>query len=199
MTLSLATAPTAQPLTLTETKAHLRVDTTDEDALIDRLIAVAVADIDGADGWLNRAIMTQTWDLWLDGFPSAGKRQIGVPLPTLQSVTSIIYIDIEGVTQTLATSVYDVFGVGGTQPARIAEAHGQSWPSTRRQSDAVTVRFVAGYGDATTDVPEDIRHALLLMVGHLYEHREAVAERAMHGVPMAAGALLGKHRVWGFE
>ena len=199
MTLSLVAAPTVQPLTLDETKAHLRVDTTDEDALIDRLIAAAVADIDGADGWLNRAIMTQTWDLSLDGFPNAGKRQIRVPLPPLQSVSSITYIDTEGATQTLATSVYDVFGIGGSQPAQIAEAHGESWPSTRQQPDAVTVRFVAGYGGAAADVPQDIRHALLLIIGHWYARREeTITGTIITKVPMAAGALLGKHRVWGF-
>ena len=198
-TLKLQTAPAELPLSLAETKAHLRVDDTSSDDLISRLIGAAVSHVDGAEGWLGRALISQTWELALDAFPTTEKREIVVPLPPLQSITSITYVDTNGATQTLSTDVYDLVGDGGKQPARIVEAHGETWPSTRSQREAVTVRFVAGYGDTASDVPEAIRHGLLLMIGHLYEHREdVIAGVSVAEVPMASQWLLMPFRVWGF-
>lgn len=192
MPLSLVTPPAVEPVTLTEAKAHLRRDDTADDTLIATLITAARQNLDGRDGWLGRALVTQTWDLTIDGaFPD----EIAVPLPPLQSVTSVTYVDTDGATQTLATDQYRV--LTDRAPAMIVPAHGVTWPSTRDQKAAVTVRFVAGYGDAD-DVPAPIKAAMLLHIGTMYRDRESVnIGNIVNDLPTYA-ALLAPYRVWSF-
>ena len=51
-----------------------------------------------------------------------------------------------------------------------------------------------GYGDATTDVPETIRHAMMLMVGHWYDNREQTGFDELSNIPFGYEALLNMHR-----
>lgn len=180
-------APAAEPLTLAEAKAHLRVDSTSEDALITTLITVARQ---SAETFTRRALITQTWALKFDAFPD----EITVPLPPLQSVTSIGYVDSDGAAQTLATSGYQVNT--DTQPGRIKPAYGARWPATRADTyGAVTVTFVAGYGAAGSAVPEPIRQAMLMQIGHMFERREtSIAGTIIAQVPMATEWLLWPYR-----
>ena len=165
---ALVTAAVAEPISVIEAKDHLRVTDGAEDALITALITAARQSIEGRFGSLQRALMTQTWDWFLDGFPS-GDAPMQVPFPPLQSVTSITYVDDAGATQTWSSAKYSV----NTKSliGLIAPAYGESYPSTRAIMNAVTVRFVAGFG-AGVDVPMPIKQAMLLQVGHMYEQRE---------------------------
>lgn len=190
MPLILVTAPAAEPITLTEAKAHLRVTGTDEDTLIAALIAAARQNLDGRDGWLGRSLMPQTWELRLYAFPAS----ITIPLPPLQSVDSIKYIDLDGDEQTLDPALYQV--VAG-EPARIVPAYGQTWPSTRCQPEAVRVRFTAGYADAAS-VPAPIKAAILLNVGTLYRDRETVNIGNIVAELPTVSLLLSPFRVWTF-
>jgi uncharacterized phiE125 gp8 family phage protein len=115
----------------------------------------------------NRAFITQTWDLYLDGFPAGN--QIEIPLPPLQSVTWLKYKDAAGILQTWDASNYIVDAV--SEPGRIVLANGKSWPATYEEIQAVQIRFVCGYGDSAADVPEEARQAILLKIADLYEHR----------------------------
>lgn len=197
MSLALVTAPAAEPLTRTEAKTHLRVDTsfTADDTLIDALITTARQHV---ENHTRRALVTQTWDLFLDGFPSSN--EICVPLPALQSVTSLKYTDSAGAVTTWSTANYIVDTAHA--PGRIVPAYGVYWPVfTPSPSNPVAVRFVAGYGAAAA-VPEAIKAALKLLIGHWYENREAVTgisnSTALAPVPLAVEALLAPYRVWGF-
>lgn len=167
MALTLVSAPRADPVSLADIKAHLKIDTALEDALLLRYLQAAMGRLEGRDGWLNRAFITQEWDWTLDTFPAGAF--LAVPLPPLQSVTSIQYIDTNGIVQTLPPTDYTVDT--RNQPGWIAPAYGVSFPSTRAVFNAVTIRFVAGYGDGPDSVPEPIRIALLGMVADVYEHR----------------------------
>lgn len=190
MSLALFTAPGTEPVTLIEAKAHLRVDSADDDTLINALIAAARQHIDGRDGWLGRALMTQTWDYTLDAFPSDDF--IGLPLAPVQSITSIAYTDTDGASQTFSSGDY-ALGADLDWSPRVNLGYGKSWPSTRDIPDAVTVRFVAGYSTAA-DVPGPIKAALLMIIAHLYAHREAVIDKALSEVPMAVTSLLMPYR-----
>lgn len=186
-----ATAPAAEPLSTAEAKAHLRVDFTDDDTLIDRLIKAARG---RAEVFTRRAFITQTWDMDLDRFPGW---QIEIPKAPLQSVTQIDYLDSDGVSQTLLSSLYRVDA--RSKPGRITPVFGEVWPVTRSTTNAVTIRFVAGYGNAGSDVPEDIIQAILLMVGDLYEHREEfITGTIVSRIPRGAEALLHPHKVFSF-
>ena len=187
MNLTLATAPTVESLTLTEAKAHLRVDTADDDTYITTLIVVARRYLDGYSGVLGRCLVNSTWDLVLDTFPSDGI--IDIPLLPLVSVASINYIDGDGASQLLATSVYDV----DTGKGLVRLAYDQSWPATRSVYNAVTVQFVAGYGVAA-DVPETLKQAMLLLIGHFYENRETVSAIKSSVVPMSVNALIAPYK-----
>ena len=106
----------------------------------------------------------------MDEFPAD---QICLPLPPVQSVTSITYTDATGSSATWDSSKYTFSA--SREPARIMPAYNENFPTdVREQPDAVTVRFVAGYGDAATDVPDQIKHAMLLLISHWFENREDV-------------------------
>ena len=187
MSLKLVTPPTSEPITLLEVKDHLRVDGSDDDALISVLITAARK---WAEEYTGRQFVTATWDWFLDGFcPS-----FSAPLPPLQSVTSIKYLDTAGAEQTLDAATYRVDAV--SEPGRIALDYGKTWPSTYSVINAVTVRFVAGYGAAAA-VPEPIRQAILILIGELYEQRqESIIGNIQTAVPFGVRALLTPYKVW---
>lgn len=172
MALTLVTAPMQEPLSLDEAKLQVRRTDTREDAFLQDLLIPAVRD--RAELYTQRQLLTATWRLTLDDWPREG--WIDVPRAPLQSVTSITYVDVAGVTQTLATSVYVVDAPAGPRAprGRIALAYGQVWPSLRSQLNAVTVTFVSGYGADKSSVPALLRNAMLRDLASLYEHREDV-------------------------
>lgn len=185
MPLALVTLPSTEPVTLAEAKAHLRVTTTDEDALLDSLIPAARQ---WAEDFTRRALITQTWDYTLDAFAD----EIEIPMPPLQSVSSVKYLDVDGVEQTLAATEYTVDAAATRGLVR--SVYGKSWPSVRDQANAVTIRFIAGYGAAPA-VPAPIKAAVLLMLGELYARREtAIVGAPIATVPVSAEYLLCPYR-----
>lgn len=175
--LEIDTAALVEPVSTAEAKTQARIDISDDDAYVDTLIASARAYVENKTG---RQLISQTWLLYLDCFP----RVIKVPKAPLQSVTQIDYIDTDGNSQTLSSSVYTVNAK--RDPGEIVQAYGESWPATRTVPNAVTVTFVAGYGDAATDVPEDLIHAMQMLIAHRYDDRtgdlEVPAARWMQAV-----------------
>lgn len=195
MKLYLVTAPTPEPLTRLELEQQfLRVTTSDEEELIDGLIKTARERAELATG---RALCTQTWDYKLDCFPATD--YIELPLHPLISVTSVKYIDVNGTEQTWSSANYTVDAPSGpyAPKGRILRKYDVTdWPNIRDQRLAVTIRFVAGYGDAA-DVPDSIKHAMKLMVGHWYENRQTVTTldrgETMIDIPFGAQALLSPY------
>ena len=184
MSLKRTVAPTDLPITLAEIKDAIRETRTVEDAPLMLYLRATVDQLDGAAGMLNRALVSQTWEWKIDRFWSS---IIRVPLPPLQSVSSITYIDSNGDTQTLATSVYNVLDTDNpTRPGRIELAYGQSWPSTRAQADAVTITFVAGYGDRNS-IPDATKHLIMLMVAGASCERQPVSDVRSWETPAMAG------------
>ena len=158
---SAAPSEPAEPVTIEEAKQHLRVDGEEENVLIGNLIKSARSEVENICG---RQLLTATWVQKLDAFPGSGT--ILLPVSPMQSITSITYTDIGGSSQTVATSVYD--SDTSSSIPRIFLKDGQSWPSSQSITNAVTVTFVAGYGDARADVPEVARQAILMLVGRLF-------------------------------
>lgn len=154
-----------EPVTLDEARAHLRAATTLEDAIIASLIKVARVTCEDR---LQRALIASSWRLTIDAFSPA----IALRMPRIISVTSIKYVDEDGVQQILSPASYLVDTA--SEPGWIVPANGYAWPATRDQINAVEIEFSAGYGATAADVPAPIRQWILLMVGTLYENRETV-------------------------
>lgn len=191
MGLVLITPPTEEPVSLEEAKLHLRVDISDDDALIGGLIQAAR---ERAEDILRRALITQTWELTLDRFPSGNELEL--PFPPLQSVASIKYTDSDGDEAEFSSDDYIVDTA--EEPGKVILAYGSNWPSvTLYPTGAVKVRFVAGYGEATA-VPQTFKQAILLMAGEWYENRENAVQQRMAEIPLAAKNLLWPRRVLGW-
>lgn len=194
MALTLVTAPAVEPVSLAEAKLHLRVDISDDDNLITAVIQAAREAVEGIS---RRALIAQTWNLILDEFPDTD--EIVIPLPPLQSVSSLIYKDQDGNESTFSSDDYIVNT--DSEPGKVVLGYGKSWPSTTLYpTAAIIVQFKAGFGDASTDVPEKYRQAMLLLTGHWYENREAIATTGAvpKEVPFGVEALLWLDRNMGF-
>jgi uncharacterized phiE125 gp8 family phage protein len=159
-----------------------------DDALLTGLIQAAR---EWAEGYTNRAIITQTWELVLDDWPSGD--YVDIPLPPLQSITDIKYKDTAGTESTLAATNYitDTDSFLG----RVVLAYGCSWPSgTLYPAAGIRVRFVAGYGLAVS-VPQRYKQAIMLLAAYWYENREGATDKPPAEIPFAVKALLGLDRV----
>lgn len=195
--MTLVTAPSVEPVTLAEVRAHCRVTSNDEDAL---LAGYLIAARQHVEDYTGRALMTQTWDVFFDGdWPLVWDKsrayytqRIVLPKAPVQSVT-VSYVDANGATQTLAGSEYQAVTTAAV--AYIVPSYAAVWPTVRDQQNAVTVRIVAGYGSNPGDAPEPIRLAILLLVGHWFEHREAVnIGNSVSEVPLTVCSLLSPYR-----
>jgi uncharacterized phiE125 gp8 family phage protein len=164
MGLHLVTAPTSEPITTEAAKIHLRVEHNADDELIETLCLAAKHAVETGTG---RKCGSQTWDLKLDAFPCGA---IVLPYPPVASAT-VSYVDTNGATQTWSSSEYttDLPTGDDSGPGRIFPAYSYSYPSTRSQRNAVTVRFVCGF--ATT--PAGMLAAMKLLIGHWYANRES--------------------------
>lgn len=196
---TLTSAPGAEPVERDEAKDQLRVEHTDDDTLIDRLIAAARQRCEAVTG---RSLITQTWQLKLDRWPyrtnvfsTEDRYAVVLPKPPVQSVTSVAYLDINGDSQTL--TVDDDYRVLVQDPfTRITPAYNTTWPAIRPVSGAITITYVAGYGDASTDVPQDLRHGMLMLIDHMYRNRsDEVTNASVSKFSTASDAIFRSHAV----
>ena len=163
----LITAATERALSVTNFKTHARIDETAEDTYIGTLLDAAE---DEAETFCWRKFITQTWDQYFDGFADP----LVLAFAPVSSITSISYLDENGTSQTLATSVYELAEVDGLAVVRLK--YNQSWPVTRAHEDVVTVRFVCGYG-AAASVPQRIIQAIAIHAAWAYRNREGDVEQ----------------------
>lgn len=185
-----ATTATGAALSVPELTEHLRTDDASEEMLIETYARAA-------GGWIEeytgRALLTQTWDVWFDCWPTDGKLEL--PCPPLQSVTHVKYTPAGGAQATLSPALYQV--LTQVEPAQIVLAYGEAWPSgTLDAGLPVVVRMVCGWTTAEA-IPEPIRQALRWLVGHMHENREAVsmANVPPQLTPMSVLWALGPYRL----
>lgn len=174
MALSLVTGPAVEPISLTEAKLHLRVDSTTDDALIEGLVRSARLHI---EAFTRRALGQQTWDDTRDAFPCEGVWWL--EKPQIQSITSITYLDTAGESQTWGSSNYltDLPSGPFAQRARITPDYGVSWPSTYGVMNAVTVRYVAGYGGTAKAITSITRSSTTATVTTTAAHSYSSGQR----------------------
>ena len=171
--------PEREPVSLEEAKHHLKEQDYYEDDTIRSLIKTA-RELSEDRTW--RAFITQTWDVYYDGFGDG----LTIPMPPLQEVVSVSYVDRDGASQELDPESYAVDA--HREPATITAYR---WPEVADVSSPITVRVTVGYGDEGADVPDKYRSAIKLILGHLFMHREQVVTGAVpREVPWAAKMLL---------
>lgn len=183
-----------EPVSLSEAKAHCRVDTGDDDALILGLITAARQLCEFAT---HVSLMPTVCTMTLDAFPDNGLIELWHG--PVNSVTWVKYLDSAGVQQTLAGASYrtDL----QSNPGRIALAPNASWPSTEAGAiAAVSVSYKTGYGGAGPALPQAVKQWILLHVAHYYANREpavalTVGTPAISPLPVLDG-LLDDVRVW---
>ena len=183
------TPPAEEPVTLAQAKLHCKEETNAQDTLIDDAITTAREYCEGVQ---NRAYITQTLAITLDRFPVT---PFELPRPPLQGSVVITYLDEDGTPHTIPAADYvvDPNGFKG----RIALKRSAAWPSvTLREIGAVTIQFVAGYGDTAAAVPNKVKQAMLLLVGDMYRFREASIDVVTHETFLTVDILLGFDRVW---
>ena len=200
--------PSVEPLTLAEMREHLRLvasgspATHPDDTYIQTAAKAARAYAENETG---RALVKRTIVLTLNGFDGC---PIVLPFPPLLSVASVKYLDTAGVLQTWDAANYRVQGlaVAGDetpQHGRIFLEFGAYWPTTREVAGDVQITYTAGYpddgaspADLRANIPEGIKQAIKVMLGHWYSNRLPVVVGAIPSrVQDTADALLAPFMV----
>ena len=188
------TPPAVEPVTVAEAKAHLRVDNSDSDT---EIAAMLIAAREWCEQYLDRTLVNTQWVMRFDSFPY----EIELPRPPIASsgtttAVSLTYTLGDDSTATLSTTTYRVDR--NSTPGVVRQLRAGSWPGNLDDYNAVSVTWWAGYGSAGSSVPATIRHAILLLVGHWYESRQAaVATGAVpQDVPYGVKSLLSS-QTWG--
>jgi len=172
-------------ITVEEAKAHCRIEHSEEDTLFQSLIKAACRH---AENHTGRAIEKRDSETAvIDGFPH-GRAGVELPWSPLQSVTEVRYLDTNGTEQTLTAGQLAVDH--RTVYPTLYPAWGTDWPATNGQPMSITITANVGYDP----IPEDIRSAMLLIIGHLYENREAVVIGTMATtLPFSVETLLAPY------
>lgn len=164
MKYSIVTGPTLEPVSLSEMKARARVTDSASDGILAGYILEARQWVESVAGLL---LMQQTVDAYYDSFGDV----LELPKSPVQSITSVSYVDTAGTTQTLSSSYY-LLNQRDRVPA-VELATGYTWPTTQERSNAITVRFVGGYGSTQSLVPEPVRGAVMLYARFLLDGEES--------------------------
>jgi len=185
-TYQVITAASTFPVSLTEAKAHLKVDTTADDTYIESLIKAATQ---LSEEYTNRFFILTSLKQQASSFAEIET----LFKSKVNNVTNVKYYDSDNNLQTLSATVYNA--LINYEPAQIQLAHGQSFPSITKRNDAVEVNYTVGYGDAS-DVPEIIKQAILLTIGNFYENRSSVViGRIATELPQNVKWLLNTYKV----
>ena len=180
-----------EPVTLDELKAHLRIFHFDEDLEISAYLRAAR---ETAEAWANRALITQTATVKMSRFLVSTTQLIELPYGTLQSVTSITYVDEAGDSQAWASSNYVVDT--GHVPGRVGLAYNASWPTIRDWDLPITIIYEVGFGSSATDVPQALRTAVKMIAAEMYERRDnSIIGAAVSETTLPARTLTNIYRV----
>lgn len=205
--LTLVTGPAAEPVLLQEAKNWARIDGTDDDALVAALITAAVQ---ATEEYLRRSLISQTWKLTLDlprsrNYDCLGEgvydmppsvlydglpRSVALPRGPIQSVTSVKTYDTSNAESTYSGSNYYVDTAGD----RLVLNQSAVWPGVLRDTAAVAITYVTGYGDTSSAVPMPIKTAILMHVTGMYESR---GQCDQSDLPAGAKQLLNQYRIMG--
>lgn len=157
-TFKIYTQPTQEPFTPDDLVGQLNQDADDDGGKTGRVLTAAREKVELDTGV---SLMPTVWRCFLDEFPYGCDNEIRLMRGPVTAVGSVTYLDGDGDSQTLSSSLYQT-DLNRT-PARIKPAFGQTWPTTRTSSfNAVTVQFTAGF-TSTSAVPKKAIQAALML------------------------------------
>lgn len=180
----LLAGPAEEPVSLAEAKAFLKIDDGAEDGLIATLIGAARLHVEGVTG---RALLEQSWRVVLDDWPANG--QVKLPVVPLASITQITAYDDAGAAHEVPLAQFL------REPDRLLLPSNVAGMPVLRERRSIEIDYVAGFGTEPADVPADIRQALLVLVAHWFEHRDAVIVAGSGAVvPSGFDRLVAAHK-----
>lgn len=186
----LITPPASLAVSVADAKKQARISHDHDDDQVENMVKSATAIV---EQYLQRKLVTQTWNMFLDSWPT----EIKVLFGDLQSVTYVKYTDSDEVQATLDSSTYLVDT--DSVPGRIILKDGESWPTdTLSPKNPIEIQFVTGYG-AAADIPDDIRNAILWITSYFYNYRESVVlnnKMNIEELPFNWKSMLYPHRIW---
>jgi uncharacterized phiE125 gp8 family phage protein len=190
----LDTAATSEPIALSEAKLFLKVDTSDDDALIGTIISSAREYVENFTGY---QLLSATYTQYLDKFPNKNTA-IELLMNPVSAVTHVKYYDSDNTLQTWNTSNYDTDLKG--KPARITLANNATFPTVYDRTNAVEIKFVAGYASTSaTGFPKQLLNAMYLIIGHLYENRQdVIVGSIVTEMKKGADSILRQYRIFNF-
>ena len=184
MTIAELTPPAAEPITLADVKAHLRLDTADEDTLLGALVRAAREHLEGQTGL---AMIVRSFRLYLDDWPET--RVIQIARGPVQTIESVTVYDAAGLPVVTDTAGYVLDGTA--RPARLVLP---TRKATVRAINGIEIDFTAGFGESGADVPDTLKRAMLLHVAAMFELRGVVALDAQPGtVPQGYDRLIAPY------
>jgi len=187
MTAVLISGPLVEPVSLSEAKAHLRVDLADEDTLINSLIVAARIHV---EAHIRRVFITQTWSIYVDEWVQG--KPLNLPISPVQSVSAINIYDADNSFITTDPIAYVVDAV--SFPARILWRGAGSCPRPGRALNGIEIIVTAGYGNDANQVPQPIRQAILMLIAQWFEHRQPpTLNGSEEPVPPAVASLLNSY------
>jgi uncharacterized phiE125 gp8 family phage protein len=197
---TLVTPSVGSALSLAYAKQHIRSLGDADDLLIATYIDAAASYFTEQTG---RPLLTETRRAGLNAFPFVGASgsaaRIELPHPQLQSVTSVTYIDADGVLQSFddggspATAYWRDVAYAGPYARRgfVEPLYGRTWPTARLETDSVRILYECGYGDTAEDVPALVRGILCYLVAHFDEYRSmAIEGHIVQTVPFGMEMML---------
>jgi uncharacterized phiE125 gp8 family phage protein len=187
MSLAMTSPPAVEPVTIDDAKTHMRVDGTAEDALIGSLVLTSRLHIESA---LSLALITQSWRLTLDRWPRGN--HVDLPLTPLQAIDEINVKDAYGTSSIIPAEHYLVDLAA--RPGRVVWNKAVP-PSPGLPAKGIEIDFTAGFGATADSVPAPLKHAILMLTAHWYEHRDPreIGSDAVR-VPGAVSELINPFR-----
>jgi uncharacterized phiE125 gp8 family phage protein len=164
MSLVMTVPPAVEPVTVADAKSHMRIDGSDEDVLIASLLLTSRLHIEVA---LSLALITQSWTLTLDRWPSG--REVELPLAPLRSIDEVRVKNAEGISNVATPEGYLVDLA--SRPARLVWNNSVP-PAPKVRANGIEIDMTVGFGATGDSVPAPLKHAILMLTAHWYEHRD---------------------------
>ena len=155
-----------------EAKAYLRIDSPDEDALIDQMLGQAAA---LAEAFTAQMLFTRPC---VEIVPAA-REWTQISTAPVRAITAVDGLPLQGAAFALPVDAYAID----------IDASGRGWVRVPSPGGASRVRvtMTAGLAPGWTSLPDPVRLGILRLAAHFYTHRDAPDDA---GPPAAVAALL---------